>query len=665
MASEEEIMKYVKCTKCGAESQPGKFCTECGEPLDTKSQLIDAFKEPVGQEIYDAVDKLSARLVQGGDTTDTVERIKKINAEDDTPKLDSSTAPEETEEPESQQRLLYTGHIIDRADIIDGYCSMCKKPIFGKSPKYCPHQGCNASFLKEEEPVLRIYGVQIETLVINQIKDIYLRVENCGDNDVHGITIECKSMHFDKLAESDLVGEIVPGNYSLVPINLLFKNDGKPKCEIKIIYHDENRNEYTIEKSIHLTVHERTNPDLDNKLKSKAENQIVIKIENFVSGDLKKGNFTEIVDSVINRSTIGTDNVAIDDERTIGDDTLKAPETPNGFKVFVSGNSVVLQWESSARAQKYRIERSDGKPFKWHLLDEITDCRYVDNEVTGGTGYFYRVVATGAGGSSTPTVEAGAEIGVHYEVDAQLELQCGFHHKKFRLICAPGMRLGRGRRENNLQNHLVISDSTYISRKQLLILKSGSFFDLNQGDSRPRIFKNGDKIDLRFNLTGPGKLRIKTNKNSDFKNIECSPLFSDGDSLGLVVDFEDETIIFIQRDIVIKWNPGKPDDFTAENPADDDTNVNELQVVDVDNVFQLNSGKLRVNNLLFRKINESPERDKWGDPMYEIVDLCNKTSHHKSDPDKTIDSTIVDDGSELKFAVLYDSSKSGFVIKPL
>ena len=282
MSSDEGNLKYAICPFCRKETQTGNFCNECGSSL-------------TGEKII---------------------------------------APEETYSGEIEPknvRELFDGRRIKTSELADKKCSACGKVIWEKSPKVCPY--CNVSFIRESEPVLKLFGVQTEPFVAGKAHVLFLRIENHGSIDSHGISANFRlqlrgSSDFQK--KTNILSCIKPGKYSLLPVNLKFDTDGKFSCSIKLTYHDDFGNEYTLlGDDIYLDVLEKRSSNAEKELNKSPQNQVVINIENFVSGDLKKGNFTEIVDSVVNRSNIGTENVAIERQETITQtSTQTAPPAP-------------------------------------------------------------------------------------------------------------------------------------------------------------------------------------------------------------------------------------------------------------------------------------------------------------------------------------------------
>lgn len=82
---------------------------------------------------------------------------------------------------------------------------------------------------------------------------------------------------------------------------------------------------------------------------------------------------------------------------------ITAPETPYLNTPSATGlNSVSLTWSAAARAESYRIERQAGTSGKWTTIAtrEAAYTGYIDQAVSPGTLYSYRVTAINPAGSS-------------------------------------------------------------------------------------------------------------------------------------------------------------------------------------------------------------------------------------------------------------------------
>ncbi|MBU1023219.1 hypothetical protein KKB99_02935 [bacterium] len=687
-------MRLIKCEFCGEQSIPGKFCTECGKPLNVQDEggLLD--KEKIVRNVTDAVSQVisqtgldsdiepesqtdkpsqenvlicpscSMETASGKFCTECGQRLCLADAlpgtDEDTSAISNQLDDSgDKSSSEKELRKTYKGHIIDRAEIIEGFCPRCNRPVLSDLYKYCPHKDCDASFLKENEPALRIYAVLQKPLIKDKMDIITLRVENVGDNNAFMIRAECKAMRAGIFPSRLRLPSIEPGKYSLLDVNVCFENSGIAQSEFKITYHDEKNSEYSlIEQNLVFEVL----PEFDsNKSKEHAgnpEKQVILHIENFVQGDLKKGTFTEIIDSVVNRSKIGSENVTIDHE------TPKAPEPPKNLHAFIEDNKVGLTWDSVSGAQKYRIERSDGKPLRFQLIDEVTETGFLDSMVGGGTCYYYRVIASGPGGASEPSNEVAIELGIHYEVDSSIILKCGFREQKFRIICAPYLLIGRdSTREDNLVNHIPLCKETYLSRKQIKITKSGDYFNLNQGNAPRRIYQNNELLDHRFNISKAMNLNIKVNRDGSLYDIQFIPLFSHGKPSALMIYTQDDIVLFVPESVILEWNPPVQN---ALNSVSDDSfednikiNVKDMKAGDT---VDIGYSRILVEKLARKKIFESNEKGKWGDTLYSVNTIHDSSVISDTDPCRTIDETILDVGDKIRFSIIYDSSKPDFMI---
>jgi hypothetical protein len=87
---------------------------------------------------------------------------------------------------------------------------------------------------------------------------------------------------------------------------------------------------------------------------------------------------------------------------TAGAPTLTQPQ-PGSLSAapYNGGPSVSLTWNSPAGAVNYRIERAISKNGPYGLAGASTSTSFVDNGVTSGTAYLYRVCAATSGNTCT------------------------------------------------------------------------------------------------------------------------------------------------------------------------------------------------------------------------------------------------------------------------
>ncbi len=89
------------------------------------------------------------------------------------------------------------------------------------------------------------------------------------------------------------------------------------------------------------------------------------------------------------------------------------PSAPSNLKSIASASSISLGWDASTGATSYTIERKVDTG-NFNALTTVSDTQYNDADVTQGTGYSYRVLASNSSGSSawveTPTVSLAPTV---------------------------------------------------------------------------------------------------------------------------------------------------------------------------------------------------------------------------------------------------------------
>ena len=73
-----------------------------------------------------------------------------------------------------------------------------------------------------------------------------------------------------------------------------------------------------------------------------------------------------------------------------------------------SSSQINLAWKAAAGATDYEVERSLSSTSGWTEIATTTSTSDSDTGLTAGTTYYYRVIATGGGLSSTPSNTASA-----------------------------------------------------------------------------------------------------------------------------------------------------------------------------------------------------------------------------------------------------------------
>jgi hypothetical protein len=81
---------------------------------------------------------------------------------------------------------------------------------------------------------------------------------------------------------------------------------------------------------------------------------------------------------------------------------MASPSTPVGFYVTQANGQVLTQWQLSAGATSYAVERSSDN-VTFSPLATVTTTSYIDTSALLGVQYFYRVSATGISGTSPAT----------------------------------------------------------------------------------------------------------------------------------------------------------------------------------------------------------------------------------------------------------------------
>lgn len=103
---------------------------------------------------------------------------------------------------------------------------------------------------------------------------------------------------------------------------------------------------------------------------------------------------------------------------------MAAPSTPSNFYVTQGNQTVFLQWDITATATSYKVQRStDGVSYS--LLDSPTTNSYTDSAVTIGNQYYYKVAAHNTDGNSSYTTPQSAVPAPAAELSlGELRLRC-------------------------------------------------------------------------------------------------------------------------------------------------------------------------------------------------------------------------------------------------
>ncbi|MCD6416831.1 MAG: fibronectin type III domain-containing protein, partial [Planctomycetes bacterium] len=82
-----------------------------------------------------------------------------------------------------------------------------------------------------------------------------------------------------------------------------------------------------------------------------------------------------------------------------------APPAPRSLQAHVEGGVIVLQWEASDTATRYRVKRREAGEHQWVTLDPwVTQTRYADRDARPGVPYEYSVHGVSHNGVSDGAV---------------------------------------------------------------------------------------------------------------------------------------------------------------------------------------------------------------------------------------------------------------------
>lgn len=96
-------------------------------------------------------------------------------------------------------------------------------------------------------------------------------------------------------------------------------------------------------------------------------------------------------------------------------DVLNAtgPAAPTGLTAVAENNSIALSWTASAGAQSYNVYRGTSSGAEQGApIGTSTTTTYTDNSVAAGPTYYYTVAAVTSSGTSGPSNEASATLGI-------------------------------------------------------------------------------------------------------------------------------------------------------------------------------------------------------------------------------------------------------------
>ena len=122
---------------------------------------------------------------------------------------------------------------------------------------------------------------------------------------------------------------------------------------------------------------------------------------------------------------VGCDSVGSEDD---GEDESEAPTAPSGLEASASDGIVELEWGSVERASEYNVYRATEETDEatGEALSSVSETSYTDEDVEGGTTFYYRVTAVGSDGNeSEASGEAEATPAVRPAAPSNLSAESG------------------------------------------------------------------------------------------------------------------------------------------------------------------------------------------------------------------------------------------------
>lgn len=93
---------------------------------------------------------------------------------------------------------------------------------------------------------------------------------------------------------------------------------------------------------------------------------------------------------------------------TVPSNSPGMPQIPVGFQAFPAPGKVALMWDTVNVATSYNLYRALATGQEALFVSGITGTNYVDNGLTNGTTYYYKLTSVNSAGESQPTVELQA-----------------------------------------------------------------------------------------------------------------------------------------------------------------------------------------------------------------------------------------------------------------
>lgn len=235
--------------------------------------------------------------------------------------------------------------------------------------------------------------------------------------------------------------------------------------------------------------------------------------------NISKRETTSFTDSLLSQNSVYKYSVAVITNygtHKLDTITIKTPRfiTPTlGYQVL-SSNSLRLIWNKSAEsATKYKLEKSTSPyPYNFQIIASPTDTFYVDNAVTNGSTYYYRITAYNPF-ESTPASEP-IQITVNYNMYAP-DLQ-----PLYQLIPGRSVQL-------NWTDYSTGEDGFRIYRRKGLV---GNFSEIGEVSTNITSFIDADTTALLIGSTFyyyvQGYNQVDTTARSEVRSITISSVIT-------------------------------------------------------------------------------------------------------------------------------------------